>query len=95
MKENEVIRFYKMEKGLKNLKEAEKRIELFWTALMEALKQEGRVVFKEWGIFELREIKAKRIKLPSHDEVIYTSPKKIMTFKCGCTLKENLNKEEN
>lgn len=38
MKEDEVIRFYKMEKGLKNLKEAEKRIELFLTALMEALK---------------------------------------------------------
>lgn len=45
MREEEVIRFYKKEKKLKSLKEAEEKIELFWSALMEALKKEGRVVF--------------------------------------------------
>lgn len=95
MREEEVIRFYKKEKKLKSLKEAEEKIELFWSALMEALNKEGRVVFKDWGIFEVKEIKPRRVKIPNKKETIYTSAKKVMTFKCGNALRENLNKGEN
>lgn len=53
------------------------------------------MVFKDWGIFEVKEIKPRRVKIPNKKETIYTSAKKVMTFKCGNALRENLNKGEN
>lgn len=92
MKEENFKRFYKKEKNLKNLKEAEEKIELFWAALMEALKRNEKVIFKNWGKFEIKEVKSRKVKIPNKEFFFNTLPKKVMIFRCGKGLRERINK---
>ncbi|WP_462424391.1 hypothetical protein [Fusobacterium ulcerans] len=64
MREEEFIRLYKKERKLKNLKKAKEEIHFFWSVLMEVLKEE-KVMFKNWGKFEVKNVKARKVKIPS------------------------------
>lgn len=91
MREEEFIKFYKKERKLKNLKEAREEVYFFWSVLMEALKEE-KVMFKNWGRFEVKNVKARKVKIPNEKKAFYTSPKKVLSFKCGTGLRERINK---
>ncbi|WP_130891900.1 HU family DNA-binding protein [Fusobacterium varium] len=91
MREEEFIRFYKKERKLKNLKKAKEEIYFFWSVLMEVLKEE-KVMFKNWGKFEVKNVKARKVKIPNEKKAFYTSPKKVLSFKCGTGLRERINK---
>lgn len=91
MREEEFIRFYKKERRLKNLKKAKEEIYFFWSVLMEVLKEE-KVMFKNWGKFEVKNVKARKVKIPNEKKAFYTSPKKVLSFKCGTGLRERINK---
>ena len=91
MREEEFIRFYKKERKLKNLKKAKEEIYFFWSVLMEVLKEE-KVMFKNWGKFEVKIVKARKVKIPNEKKAFYTSPKKVLSFKCGTGLRERINK---
>lgn len=93
MREGEFKKFYKRENNLNSLKEAEKKIELFWSALIETLKQNKKVVFRNYGRFEIKEVKSRKIKIPNIKEIYYTKSKKVMVFKCGNKLRERINEE--
>ena len=91
MREEEFIRFYKKERKLKNLKKAKEEIYFFWSVLMEVLKEE-KVMFKNWGKFEVKNVKTRKVKIPNEKKAFYTSPKKVLSFKCGTGLRERINK---
>ncbi len=91
MREEEFITFYKKEKKLKKLEEAREEVYFFWSVLMEVLKKE-KVIFKNWGKFEVKNVRERRIKIPNSEEVFYTLPKKVLSFKCGAGLRERINK---
>jgi len=91
MTEGEFIRFYKNRNKIKSHKEVREKIDLFWDVLFEALKKDKKVIFKEWGVFEKREIKSRKIKVPMWEEERYTEPKKVIKFRAGKSLIEIAN----
>jgi len=93
MKEKNFIKLYKKEKNLKNYEEAKREIDFFWSVLIEALKQDGKVMFKDWGKFEVKEVKSRKVKTPAKEGIFYTLPKKVMAFKCGNALRARINNE--
>ena len=88
--------FYKMckeELGLKNLEEARERTDLFWKSVFTALEEDekARAVFKDWGVFYVKDVKPRRTKVPTIDEIFYTKPKKTIKFYCGKGLRARVN----
>lgn len=47
MKESKFVKLYKKRFKLKNKKQAEEKIELFWNALVETLDTYGKVTLKD------------------------------------------------
>ena len=83
MIEGEFIRFYKKRNKIKNHKAVKEKIDLFWNVLLKALEEDKKVVFKGWGIFEKREVKSRKIKVPMWEEERYTDPKEVIKFRAG------------
>ena len=83
MTEGEFIRFYKKRNKIKNHKAVKEKIDLFWNVLLKALEEDKKVVFKDWGVFEKREIKSRKIKMPMWEEERYTEPQKALKFRAG------------
>ena len=92
MKESDFIKIYKKKTKVKNYKAAKKKIDLFWNALFKALDDGGKVVIKNWGIFEKKDVKARKVVLPKWTDVLYTKPKRVMKFRVGLGLIERINK---
>ncbi len=91
MTEGEFLRFYKRRNKEKNLKEVKIKIDLFWKTLSKALEKEKKVTFKDWGMFEKKEVKSRKVSLPRNSRIIYTEPKSVMKFKAGLGLKDRIN----
>ena len=91
MTEGEFIRFYKKRNNLKNHKEVKAKIDLFWDALLKALDEDGRVVLKNWGIFEKKEVKPRKIMTPRMDKATFTEAKEKIRFKAGRGLQNAVN----
>ena len=83
MTEGKFIRFYKKRNKIKSHKEVKEKIDLFWATLLKVLEEDKKVIFKEWGVFEKREIKSRKIKMPMREEERYTEPKKVIKFRAG------------
>ena len=56
MKEGEFIKFYKERNLSRNYKEVKEKIDLFWTVVLKALAEDGKVSLKDWGVFEKKEV---------------------------------------
>ncbi len=83
MTEGEFIRFYKTGNLSRSYKEAKEKINLFWDVLLKALEEDKKVVLKDWGMFEKREVKPRKILIPAWKEVGYTETKEVIKFKAG------------
>ncbi|GAA6323015.1 hypothetical protein F350042L8_01130 [Fusobacterium ulcerans] len=83
MTEGEFIRFYKKRNKCRSHKEVKEKIDLFWNTLLKALEEDKKVVFKGWGIFEKREIKARKVVIPTLEGARYTQPKETIKFRAG------------
>ncbi|MFV0578937.1 MAG: HU family DNA-binding protein [Fusobacterium ulcerans] len=88
MTEGEFVKFYKKRNKSKSHKEVKEKIDLFWDVLLEALDKDKKVVFKDWGIFEKKDIKVRKIVVPMWEEPAYTKPKKAIKFRAGSGLME-------
>lgn len=93
MKETEFRKAYNKRRELKNLKVAEEKIEMFWETLSEALKEEGRVLFKGWGSFEIKEMKERTFNNPRTKKTEKLPEAKKILFKQGKTLKIKFNEK--
>ena len=91
MTEGEFIRFYKKRNNSKNHKEVKEKIDLFWNALLKALDEEGRVALKDWGTFEKKEVKPRKIMTPKMDKATFTEAKEKIRCKAGRGLQNAVN----
>ncbi|RHG32599.1 HU family DNA-binding protein [Fusobacterium varium] len=91
MTEGEFIRFYKKRNNSKNHKEVKEKIDLFRNALLKALDEEGRVALKDWGTFEKKEVKPRKIMTPKMDKATFTEAKEKIRFKAGRGLQNAVN----
>lgn len=88
MTEGEFIKFYKERNKTKNYKETKEKIELFWDALLKALNEDGKVVLKNWGVFQIKEVKPRKIVILKINKSAYTVSKKVIKFKAGLGLQD-------
>ena len=91
MTEGEFIRFYKKRNNSKNLKVVRARIDLFWRVLLKSLEEDKKATLKNWGVFEKREMKARKVLIPTWEKAQYIKPKEIVKFKAGKSLIEIAN----
>ena len=86
MTEGEFIRFYKKRNKSKSHKEVKKKIDLFWDVLLKALDEDKKVALQNWGVFEKKERKARKVLMLMWEEAGYTEPKEAVKFKAGKAL---------
>ena len=91
MTEGEFIRFYKKKNGLKNQKEVKEKIVLFWSTLLKVLDKGEKITFKNWGTFEKKEVKPRKIMIARIDKTGYTKAKKKIRFRVGTGLQDIVN----
>ena len=93
MKEGKFIRFYKKRNNSKSHKEVREKIDLFWNVLLKALEEDKKVTFKNWGAFEKREMKVRKVLVPTWEKAQYIKPKEIVKFRTGKSLIEIANSD--
>lgn len=76
--------------GLNN-QQAEKTIEIILTEIMNALAQGNRVELRGFGVFSLRERKARTGRNPRTGELVKVPEKNVPFFKAGKLLRDRLN----
>ena len=91
MTEGEFIRFYKKRNNSKSHKEVREKIDLFWNVLLKALEEDKKVTFKNWGVFEKRKRKARKVLIPTWEKAQYIKLKEIVKFRAGKSFIEIAN----
>lgn len=91
MTEGEFIKFYKKRNHSKSQRETKERIDLFWNTILKVLNEGEKVTLKNWGIFEMKEVKSRKIIIPKLDKAAYTKAKKKIRFKIGAGLENIIN----
>ena len=94
MSEREFTQLCRKILNLENTLEARERVETFWTAVKKGLEEDKRVVFKDWGIFELKKVTSRKVVIPTLEDPFYTKPKKVMKFSCGKGLRARVNEND-
>ena len=91
MKEGEFIRFYKERNLSRNYKEVKEKIDLFWTVVLKALAEDGKVSLKDWGVFEKKEVAPRKIMTPRMEKERVTKAGEKIIFRTGTGLKTLVN----
>ena len=91
MTEKEFIKFYKRRNFSRNHKEAKEKIDLFWDTILKALDEDGKVSLKNWGRFEKKEVKSRKVVLPQMKEAVIIDAKEKIRFKAGIGLRNMIN----
>ena len=92
MTEGEFIRFYKKRNKSKNHEVVKEKIDLFWNTLLKVLDKGEKVTFKNWGTFEQKDVKPRKIMITKIDKAGYTKAKKKIRFKAGKGLQDIVNR---
>ena len=95
MKEWEFIKFYRDRNCLKSVKEAKEKIDLFWTVVLKALNEDGKVSLKDWGVFEKKEVAPRKIITPRMEKERLTKAGEKIKFRTGTALKTLVNGDDN
>ena len=94
MKEGEFIRFYRDRNCLRSIKEAQKKIDLFWTVVLKALDEDGKVLLKDWGVFEKKEVAPRKIMTPRMEKERLTKVGEKIKFRTGTGLRTLVNRDD-
>ena len=89
--EKEFIKFYKRRNFSRNHKEAKEKIDLFWDTILKALDEDGKVVLKNWGVFEKKEVSPRKIMTPRMEKERVTKAGEKIKFRTGTGLKNLVN----
>lgn len=92
MTKKEFINLYFEKGGFETKIEAEKKAMAFLNTIEEALVNGEQIAFTGWGKFEVAERGARVCKNPRTGEAVNVPAKKVVKFKAGKTLEENINK---
>ena len=90
MTEKEFLTLYKERRNLKSIREAKERLDSFWKALFDVL-EEDKVIIKDWGIFEKREVKSRKILNLATREMMMTEEKKVIKFRPRMKMIDKVN----
>ena len=74
-----------------SIREAKERLDSFWKALFDVLEEEGKVIIKDWGIFEKKEVKPRKILNLATREMMITEEKKVIKFKPRIKMIDKVN----
>ena len=94
MKEKEFIKFYKERNLSRNYKEVKEKIDLFWNAVLKALDEDGKVLLKDWGVFEKKEVAPRKIMTPRMEKERVTKAGEKIKFRTGTGLKTLVNRDD-
>ena len=91
MTEKEFLTLYKERRNLKSIREAKERLDSFWKALFDVLDVEDKVIIKDWGIFEKRRVKPRKILNLATREMKMTEEKKGIKFRPRMKMIDKVN----
>ena len=91
MTEKEFLTLYKERRNLKSIREAKERLDSFRKALFDVLEEEEKVIIKDWGIFEKREVKPRKILNLATREMMVTEEKKVIKFRPRMKMVDKVN----
>ena len=91
MTEKEFIKFYKKRNLSRSYKEVKEKIDIFWTVLLKALDEDGKVLLKDWGAFEKKEVAPRKIMTPRMEKERVTKAGEKIIFRTGTGLKTLVN----
>ena len=78
-------------KESKKHKRSKERLDSFWKALFDVLDVEDKVIIKDWGIFEKREVKPRKILNLATREMMMTEEKKVIKFRPRMKMIDKVN----
>ena len=91
----DLVMFYSELNKIKDLDLAEEKIDRFINTLKAALKENERIVFRGFGIFEMKETTERMIVDPKDSaNIIHAKPRKYIKFKISKNLQDSLYLEE-
>jgi integration host factor subunit beta len=61
-------------------------------AIVETLREEGRIELRNFGVFEVRRRKARKARNPRTGERVDVGPKSVVTFKPGKEMEEKIRR---
>lgn len=93
MGEKEFIKRYMQARGITKTKEAKEKIDLFWEAMVKALKEEKEVKIKDWGCFQMKEAAPRAIVELRTKEIITIPARTKLKFRPGKGLLATINHE--
>ncbi|MHD0316615.1 HU family DNA-binding protein [Fusobacterium sp. THCT1E2] len=91
MTEKEFLTLYKERRNLKSIREAKERLDSLWKALFDVLEEEEKVIIKDWGIFEKKEVKPRKILNLATKQMMITEEKKVIKFKPRMKMIDKVN----
>ncbi len=93
MIKKEFKKFYAQENNLDEEKASEE-VETFLETMKEMFSNYPKVVFRNFGTFEVRETKDRKVVDPrGTDKIIHAKPRKYIKFKTSKNLEERLDKK--
>ena len=91
----DLVVFYSEFNKIKDFHLAEEKLDRFMNTLKAALKENERIVFKGFGVFEVKETAERLIVDPKDSaNLIHAKPKKYIKFKISKNLQNSLCLEE-
>ena len=92
MTKKEFKKFYAQQNNLSD-EQASKEVELFLETMKEIFSKYPKVVFRNFGTFEVKETKERKIVDPKDSSnIIHAKPRKYIKFKTSKNLEEKLEK---
>ncbi len=70
--------------------ETKEIVQQTFDAIVETLLEEGRIELRNFGVFEVKERKARKARNPRTGEKVYVPPKAVVTFKPGKEMEEKV-----
>jgi len=85
----EIVRAISETSGLTQLKTKE-IVQQTFDAIIKALKRDGRIELRNFGVFEVKERKPRKARNPRTGEEVFVPPKNVVTFKPGKEMTEQI-----
>ena len=90
----EIVKQISEELGLTQLKTKE-IVQRTFEAIIETLLREKRIELRNFGVFEVKQRKARKARNPRTGEDVHVEPKNVVTFKPGKEMEERVRKMTN
>ena len=89
MTKKDIVRQISEEIGETQLK-TKKIVQLTFNAIVETLLETGRIELRKFGVFEVKQRKARKARNPQTGDPVEVPPKNVVTFKPGKEMEERV-----